>query len=74
MFYLLLALGIQFFIKIYNTFEVKTFSLTVWFNRLGLWKIGQKWPFFLHKRQIICNNNKAKAQAAKSYMHCFGFD
>ena len=56
-----------------ETFEVQTFSLIVWFNSLGLWKIGHKWPLLLRKWQIICNNNKTQAPAAKSYMHCFGF-
>ena len=43
-----------------NTFTLKTYSLIAWFSCLGLWKIGNKWPFFFHIWQIFEANEVTK--------------
>ena len=50
----------RFFTKIQNTFALKTNSVIVWFSCLGLWKIGNKWPFFFLVWQIFWGQTKHK--------------
>ena len=45
----LLALGCHYKIKFQVFFALMDLDSIAWFDHPGLWKIGLKWPFFVHK-------------------------